>query len=181
VTTLGRYVALVKLPLNTDAVQAEYQLIDGQVTWLIFILGAVIGSRAQVSPSEAYDALDADLICRALDLMRKLDEVLVMTGCGSEQLNVAFLNFLQHFRLSFIGDTVPKHGRLCVAAHSLPALCTRRVVRSSFSVRTGENETTRHSAQDHTLDNTIFFLDHTLFFLTTPLHGSYSRRVNWNR
>lgn len=30
----------------------------------------------------------------------------------SESLDLAILNFLQHFRMSFIGDSVPRHGRL---------------------------------------------------------------------
>eukprot|EP00041_Stephanoeca_diplocostata_P027991 m.781345 g.781345 ORF g.781345 m.781345 type:complete len:685 (-) comp23285_c2_seq50:1625-3679(-) len=95
------------------AQQSQFALLDGQLTWLVFILGAVIGTRLQSSPSESYDALDAELICRALNLMRMVDENLAVSGVmGSEQLQVAILNFLQHFRLSFIGDTVPRHGLL---------------------------------------------------------------------
>jgi len=110
--TLAAFVHLLQQGSLDAAGQAQYRLLDGQLTWLMFIIGAVIGTRTQISPSESYDTYDAELICRALRLMKILDEKLARDGPSSEGLNVAVLNFLQHFRLSFIGDTVPRHGKL---------------------------------------------------------------------
>lgn len=94
-----------------DPNNPQYLVLDGKLTWLMFVLGAVVGTRTQISPSESYDAIDADLICRALNLMKILDQRLAagFPPIG-ERLNVAILTFLQHFRVSFVGDTVPRHG-----------------------------------------------------------------------
>lgn len=66
---------------------------------MIFILGAVVGTRTQSSPTESYDAIDAELVCRALNLMQVLDARLEVAPPHSERLHVAILNFLQHFRV----------------------------------------------------------------------------------
>lgn len=114
---LNAYIQVLQQGPIDQSRRAQYQLLDGQLTWLMFIIGAVVGTRAQASPSESYDTYDAELICRALQLMKILDEHLARNQPASEQLNVAVLNFLQHFRVSFIGDTVPRHGKLYARLH----------------------------------------------------------------
>eukprot|EP00040_Diaphanoeca_grandis_P028479 m.165065 g.165065 ORF g.165065 m.165065 type:complete len:1101 (-) comp31368_c0_seq1:40-3342(-) len=109
----NEYTVLMSQGVNTPQAQARFKLLDGQLTWLVFIIGSVIGTRTQISPTESYDTFDAELIFRALSLMKHLDDALNRsTGMASEGLNVAVLNFLQHFRLSFIGEAVPRHSKL---------------------------------------------------------------------
>jgi len=36
----------------------------GRLTWLVYIIGAVIGGRVSYSTIDEYDALDGELVCR---------------------------------------------------------------------------------------------------------------------
>lgn len=70
----------------------EFQVLDGQLTWLIFVLGAIIGTRMQSSSNESVDAIDAEIVCRILRLMQALDERLEVAPPQSERLQVRGLH-----------------------------------------------------------------------------------------
>ena len=36
----------------------------GRLTWLVYIIGSVIGGRVSYSTVDEYDALDGELVCR---------------------------------------------------------------------------------------------------------------------
>lgn len=38
--------------------------LTGRLTWLVYIIGAVIGGRVSYSTIDEYDALDGELVCR---------------------------------------------------------------------------------------------------------------------
>ena len=38
--------------------------LTGRLTWLVYIIGSVIGGRVSYSTIDEYDALDGELVCR---------------------------------------------------------------------------------------------------------------------
>lgn len=67
----------------------------GQLTWLVFVIGSVIGGRSQGILADGSDELDGQLICRCFQLSNFLTDL----GPYSERLDMALLSFYRHFRL----------------------------------------------------------------------------------
>ena len=41
-----------------------YILCAGQLTWLVFLIGSVIGGRISYTSADDYDSMDGQLVCR---------------------------------------------------------------------------------------------------------------------
>lgn len=54
-----------------DAVQLE--VLEGQLTWLVHIIGAVIRGRLSSSTAESQETIDGDLAARAFGLLQFVD------------------------------------------------------------------------------------------------------------
>ena len=54
-----------------DAVQLE--VLEGQLTWLVHIIGAVIRGRLSSSTAESQETIDGDLAARAFGLLQIAD------------------------------------------------------------------------------------------------------------
>lgn len=54
-----------------DAVQLE--VLEGQLTWLVHIIGAVIRGRLSSSTAESQETIDGDLAARAFGLLQIVD------------------------------------------------------------------------------------------------------------
>ena len=54
-----------------DAVQLE--VLEGQLTWLVHIVGAVIKGRLSSSTAESQETIDGDLAARAFGLLQIVD------------------------------------------------------------------------------------------------------------
>jgi len=39
-------------------------LVAGRLTWLVYIIGAVIGGRVSFASTDEQDAMDGELVCR---------------------------------------------------------------------------------------------------------------------
>lgn len=39
----------------------------GRLTWLVYIIGAVIGGRVSFASTDEQDAMDGELVCRYVD------------------------------------------------------------------------------------------------------------------
>jgi exportin-7 len=89
---------------------------EGQLTWLVYIIGAVIGGRMSYSfgNSEEHDMYDGELVVRVLQLMNFINNRLEQTNGNSccEKLDLAVLNFFEQFRKIFIGDQVQKSSKV---------------------------------------------------------------------
>eukprot|EP00051_Salpingoeca_urceolata_P032840 m.17679 g.17679 ORF g.17679 m.17679 type:complete len:1077 (+) comp5522_c0_seq1:322-3552(+) len=102
----GAYATMVTSGRPLDAAaRMQLRLMEGQLTWLVYIIGAVIDVRASSHSASAED-YDGELICRALKLMQITDARLQQAPPDSESLDLALLSFFQHFRSMFIGDHV---------------------------------------------------------------------------
>ncbi|XP_070539906.1 exportin-7-like isoform X2 [Ptychodera flava] len=93
-------------PNNT----AELAVQEGRLTWLVYIIGAVIGGRVSFTSADEHDALDGELVCRVLQLMNLTDSRL--SQGGSEKLDLAMLSFFDQFRKIYVGDQVQKTSKV---------------------------------------------------------------------
>lgn len=51
----------------------EIAIQEGQLTWLVYIIGAAIGGRVFLNSTDEHDAMDGELACRVLQLMNLTD------------------------------------------------------------------------------------------------------------
>ncbi|OWR50837.1 exportin-7 isoform 1 [Danaus plexippus plexippus] len=82
----------------------------GQLSWLVYIIGAAIGGRASLNTSEENDAMDGELVCRVLRLMDLTDSRLAAGGC--EKLELAMMSFFEAFRKIYVGEQVQKNSKV---------------------------------------------------------------------
>uniref|UniRef100_A0A2K6GE94 Exportin 7 n=1 Tax=Propithecus coquereli TaxID=379532 RepID=A0A2K6GE94_PROCO len=82
---------------------------EGRLTWLVYIIGAVIGGRVSFASTDEQDAMDGELVCRVLQLMNLTDSRLAQAG--NEKLELAMLSFFEQFRKIYIGDQVQKSSK----------------------------------------------------------------------
>jgi exportin-7 len=108
--TAQRYQELLKSA--TSSLNMELTVKEGQLTWLVYIIGAVIGGRASynVGNSEEYDMFDGELVVRVLQLMTFMNTHLEQSNgrVCCEKLDLAMLNFFEQFRKIFIGEQMQK-------------------------------------------------------------------------
>lgn len=101
--TAGQYQeALSKSSPNVT----EIQIFEGQLTWLVYIIGSAIGGRMSSTATDEHDLMDGDLIYRVLQLMNLTDSRLAQSGC--EKLELAIMSFLEQVRKIYINDHMQK-------------------------------------------------------------------------
>ncbi|XP_068625831.1 exportin-7-A [Battus philenor] len=107
------------LVAHFDRAAAEYSVeqrpqqilvLQGQLTWLVYIIGAAIGGRASVITCDENDAMDGELVCRVLQLMDLTDSRLSRGGC--EKLELAMMSFFEQFRKIYVGEQVQKNSKV---------------------------------------------------------------------
>ncbi|KAF3848418.1 hypothetical protein F7725_014915 [Dissostichus mawsoni] len=95
---------------STNSSAADITVQEGRLTWLVYIIGAVIGGRVSFASTDEQDAMDGELVCRVLQLMNLTDSRLAQAG--NERLELAMLSFFEQFRKIYIGDQVQKSSKL---------------------------------------------------------------------
>ncbi|CAJ0949288.1 unnamed protein product, partial [Ranitomeya imitator] len=93
-----------------SAPSMELTVQEGRLTWLVYIIGAVIGGRVSFASTDEQDAMDGELVCRVLQLMNLTDSRLAQAG--NEKLELSMLSFFEQFRKIYIGDQVQKSSKL---------------------------------------------------------------------
>ncbi|VVD01160.1 exportin-7 [Leptidea sinapis] len=88
----------------------EMLILQGQLTWLVYIIGAAIDGRASVNTCDENDAMDGELVCRVLQLMDLTDSRLATGGC--EKLELAMMSFFEQFRKIYVGEQVQKNSKV---------------------------------------------------------------------
>eukprot|EP00095_Tigriopus_kingsejongensis_P007054 maker-scaffold146_size311726-snap-gene-2.19 protein:Tk07054 transcript:maker-scaffold146_size311726-snap-gene-2.19-mRNA-1 annotation:"Exportin-7" len=83
---------------------------EGRLTWLVYIIGAAVGGRVSFNSNDEHDAMDGELVCRVLQLMRLTDSRLAQEGC--QRLELALLSFFEQFRKIYVGDQVQKTSKV---------------------------------------------------------------------
>jgi len=100
--TAKRYEELLMVP-NAPV---GLTIIEGRLTWLIYIIGASISGRLFVKCDE--ECLEGELACRVMQLIRLSDSQL-HHGRRCEKLELAFLNFYDTYRKCYVADHA-QHG-----------------------------------------------------------------------
>ena len=59
---VSEFTNYASLPNSSDA--SQLQLLEGRLTWLVYIVGAVVRGRLSCSSAEPQDILDGDLALR---------------------------------------------------------------------------------------------------------------------
>lgn len=100
--TAAKYQEILSIPSNA----IELQIVNNQLTWLVYVIGSCIGGRICSTATEEHDALDGDLIIRVLHLMSLTDSRLPQGGF--EKMEIAFMNFLEMVRKIYINEHTQK-------------------------------------------------------------------------
>lgn len=106
---------------SPPAVQQQALVLEGKLTWLVYIFGAVVGgySWSDATASDGEETIDASLCRRVFQLAQGIDFRLSSTGgqgkC-SVRLEQALLYFFQTFRRMYMWE---QHGLGAVALTSI--------------------------------------------------------------
>lgn len=93
------------LQAGSDA--SQLVVLEGQLTWIVYIIGAVIRGRLNSSSAESQESIDGELAARVFALLRVMD-----TGFHTgryatrsrQRLDKAILSFFQNFRRVYVGE-----------------------------------------------------------------------------
>ncbi|KAJ1689252.1 hypothetical protein LUZ63_013407 [Rhynchospora breviuscula] len=103
---LQAYTERAATPIAGD--QSELLVIEGQITWLVHIIAAILKIRQSVSSTtEIQELMDAELAARVLQLIKITDSGLHgqrYHDKSKQRLDRAILTFFQNFRKSYVGD-----------------------------------------------------------------------------
>jgi exportin-7 len=94
--------------LGAGGPQAEIAVVEGELAWLVYIVGAVVGARGTSRTSDEHEELDGDLCTRVFQAIKWV-EMRQPTQPGAsaptlERLELALLYFFQYFRKAYIGE-----------------------------------------------------------------------------
>ncbi|CAG9574874.1 unnamed protein product [Danaus chrysippus] len=85
-------------------------VLQGQLSWLVYIIGAAIGGRASLNTSEENDAMDGELVCRPIRINTIYILSILQGGC--EKLELAMMSFFEAFRKIYVGEQVQKNSKV---------------------------------------------------------------------
>ncbi|XP_064465819.1 exportin-7-B-like [Ornithodoros turicata] len=108
----------------------ELAILEGQLSWLVYIIGAAVGGRVSFSTADDHDAMDGELVCRVLQLMQLRDARL--PAASGEKLELALLSFFEQFRKIYVGDQVPKTSKVYRRLSEVLGLADDSMVLSVF-------------------------------------------------
>ncbi|KAI3436525.1 hypothetical protein D9Q98_005942 [Chlorella vulgaris] len=87
----------------------QLEMLEGQLTWLVHIIGAVVRGRMNTTGADAHETMDGDLAARVFGLLQLVDAGYHTTRYGEhsrQRLDLAFLSFFQNFRKVYVGEQV---------------------------------------------------------------------------
>mmetsp|Transcript_32988 Transcript_32988/g.77770 ORF Transcript_32988/g.77770 Transcript_32988/m.77770 type:complete len:1072 (+) Transcript_32988:97-3312(+) len=93
---------------------SEMEVLEGELAWLVYIVGAVVGARGTSRTSEEHEQMDGDLCARVFQAikwveMRQPAQPGQNTSATLERLELSLLYFFQYFRKAYIGEQANVH------------------------------------------------------------------------
>lgn len=86
----------------------QLQAMEGQLTWLVHIIGAIVrGRQSSSSSAEPQEVIDGELAARVFQLIQVTDtgsHVQRYAVSSKQRLDLAILSFFQNFRRVYVGD-----------------------------------------------------------------------------
>lgn len=91
-------------------------VLEGQLTWLVYIVGAVIRGRLSSATAESQEAVDGELALRVFQLIRLMEAPghAGRTAETRQRLELAVLGFFQNFRKVYVGEQAMHSSRVYV-------------------------------------------------------------------
>jgi len=89
----------------------QQQVVYGKLTWVVYLIGAVIGGRVSFAATDEHDIMDGALVIRVLQLMELTDNRL-SNGNGVASIESSILYFFEQFRKVYIGEQVQKISKI---------------------------------------------------------------------
>ena len=92
-------------------------VLEGQLSWLVYILGAVIRGRQSSPTAESQEAVDGELVLRCFRLVSLMDlpRHARRDAEPRQRLELAVLGFFQHFRKVYVGEQGMTSSRVYVS------------------------------------------------------------------
>ena len=93
--------------------EATLGVLEGQLAWLVHIVGAVIRGRLSSSSAESQEAVDGELALRVFQLLILTEGPghRARTAEPRQRLELAVVGFFQNFRKVYVGEQVRARGR----------------------------------------------------------------------
>jgi exportin-7 len=91
------------------------EVLEGQLTWLVHIVGAIIRGRMNNSGADTQETIDGDLAARIFALAAVSDTGAHAARHGArtrQRLDLAVLEFFQNFRKVYVGEQVVHSSRV---------------------------------------------------------------------
>lgn len=99
---------------------SSFEELEAQLTWLIYMFGAVIGKRYVSSGhSEDSEIIDANLSARVFDIIPLITARVQFDPDAHDEDSVQYLEssmmyFMKHFKRVYLGDTMVTHSKVYV-------------------------------------------------------------------
>ena len=128
------------------------QFFAARLSWLMFMLGAVIGGRAGFAASDEHDEFDGDMAARVLRLMAITDGQLMSSGGAQSPSAVhmehAYLWLLDQTRKIYISDQVQRTSHVSYSMHKNNCVAVLHEVGRRGRCRRRDGAVGRVRAQD---------------------------------
>ncbi|XP_036851120.1 ran-binding protein 17 isoform X1 [Manis javanica] len=99
-----------KLLHSASGITMEMAIQEGRLTWLVYLVGTVVGGRLTYTSTDEHDVMDGELSCRVFQLMSLMDNRLPQ--CPNEKVELAILWFLDQFRKTYVGDQLQRTSKV---------------------------------------------------------------------
>ena len=101
--------AFIDFSNSSNADEGRIELAEGQLTWLVYIIGSVVRGRLSSTSSEQHELADGELACRVFRLVQVMDggaHACRQKMRSKQRLDMAILSFFQHFRKVYVGEQI---------------------------------------------------------------------------
>ncbi len=101
---------------GAPGVNTQLGVLEGQLSWLVYIVGAVTRGRLSSSSAESQEAVDGELALRVFQLIRLMEAPghAGRTAEPRQRLELAVLGFFQNFRKVYVGEQAMHSSRVYV-------------------------------------------------------------------
>mmetsp|Transcript_26690 Transcript_26690/g.50766 ORF Transcript_26690/g.50766 Transcript_26690/m.50766 type:complete len:1056 (-) Transcript_26690:229-3396(-) len=103
--TLSAYVEMARHQPGTDP--GQLNVLEGQLTWLVYIVGALIRGRISSASAESQEVIDGEFASRIFQVVQVMDTGFHTTRYeehSRQRLDIATLAFFQSFRKVYVGE-----------------------------------------------------------------------------
>lgn len=116
------------------------QVVEGQITWFVHMIGAIIKGRLTTGSTESQEVMDGELAARVLSLLKAADSPFHLARYGDtsrQRLDIALLTFFQHFRKVRPASATLTHACMTPPCHPSSSTPTRCALCRGHTSRTG--------------------------------------------